>query len=199
MVSVRARRRLFGFLCHSWAEPNPLLGGVIVGDGQSHQLIEVDFVGTIKLEQSRCDVCKFEALTHRGRGHAESGGDLLNPHSFIDQATKRIKLVGGVHGGSDDILCQTRLGAACCVDHAAGHVERFWDGLFLRQLPKCGKATRAGNDVVFIAFLGHKEVVKQTMRSNRRSEVLDCLSSGLADVERRSNKFVQGNANNFES
>jgi hypothetical protein len=69
----------------------------------------------------------------------------------------------------------------------------------LRQLPKCGKATRAGNDVVFIAFLGHNEVVKQTMRLNRRGEVLDCLSTGLADVEGRSNKFVQRNANNFES
>jgi hypothetical protein len=61
------------------------------------------------------------------------------------------------------------------------------------------KRRRAGNDVVFIAFLGHNEVVKQTMRLNRRGEVLDRLSSGLADVERRSNKFVQRNANNLES
>src|ERR1700681_315108 len=89
--------------------PNPFLGRVIVGQGQRHQLIEIDFTRPIKVEQSRCDVGELEPLAHSRWGNAESGRDLLAPQATRNKLLKSHKLVSGMHSLPNSVFGQTAL------------------------------------------------------------------------------------------
>lgn len=58
-------------------EPRLLLGSMVVGERQRHQLIEVDGARTVFGHQPRTDRRQLEPLPDHGGGDAEAGGDLL--------------------------------------------------------------------------------------------------------------------------
>jgi hypothetical protein len=140
-------------------------------------------------------------LAHGRRSHAKTSSNVFNAHPLIYQTAKRIKLIGRVHSGANYILRQTRFGASFSIYDSTGHAETFRNPLFFGQFGKCGEATGAGDDLVFVSLwgLGHNEIMDQAVCFDRGREVLDCQSSGLSDVKRRDSEFAQRYANDFES
>src|SRR3546814_5347060 len=74
------------------------LRGVVVGDGQGHQLFQRGGSGTVVGQQARRDVGEFETALHHQRGHADVGGNVFDGSAFLDQRGKGRGLVGMVHG-----------------------------------------------------------------------------------------------------
>jgi hypothetical protein len=73
------------------------LRGVVVGDGQGHQLFQRHATGPVVGHQARRDVRQLQAALHHQRGHAEIGGNVLDGSAFLDQRGEGRELVGGVH------------------------------------------------------------------------------------------------------
>ena len=62
------------------------LRGVVVGDGQGHQLFQRDGSGAVVGHQARRDVGELQAALHHQRGHAEVGGNVLDGPAFLTSA-----------------------------------------------------------------------------------------------------------------
>lgn len=60
---------------------NLLLAGMILADGESHHLVEVQFARPIEVHQLPADGAQSKALTHHLGGNTEPRGDLLGAES----------------------------------------------------------------------------------------------------------------------
>ena len=64
------------------------LRGVVVGDGQGHQLFQRHATGAIVGHEARRDIRQLQAALHHQRGHAEVGSNVLDGASFLTSAAK---------------------------------------------------------------------------------------------------------------
>src|SRR3546814_7014026 len=67
------------------------LRGVVVGDGQGHQLFQRGGSGTVVGQQARRDVGEFESALHHQRGHAEVGGTVLDGSARSEEHTSELQ------------------------------------------------------------------------------------------------------------
>ncbi|CUI28818.1 Uncharacterised protein [Achromobacter xylosoxidans] len=162
-----------GFLC-----------GVIVGDGQGHQLFQRGDSGAVVGQQARRDVRQLQAALHHQRGHAEIGGNVFDGSAFLDQRGEGRELVGGVHGLALHILGKAD-GTRRRIGHQqARHLNVGGDALFLRQQLQCGQAAVACDDFVLLGIVGKNDdkVLQQADTGNARGQFGDGLARGRADV-----------------
>ena len=83
------------------------LRGVVVGDGEGHQLFKRQIAIAIDLHQFRGYRAEPQALPHHMRRHTEAGSDLLRTEApLFRQLLKGLELVGGMHVFPGDILVQ---------------------------------------------------------------------------------------------
>ena len=71
------------------------LPGMVVRDGEAHQLVEGHRALGVDVEQARGDCGQLQALADHGGGDAEGGGDLLLAASFLTQGLEGAELVEG--------------------------------------------------------------------------------------------------------
>ena len=162
-----------GFLC-----------GVVVGDGQGHQLFQRDGSGAVVGHQARRDVGQLQAALHHQRGHAEVGGNVLDGPAFLDQRGERLELVGGVH-----LLAHQVFGEADGAGTAIGHKQARYlvvggDAALLRQQLQGGQAAITGHHLVMLAIGGcdHDQVLQQADAGDARGQFGDGQARHLAGV-----------------
>lgn len=161
-----------------------LLGGVIIGDGQDHQLLQGDAAGPVIRHQARRDVRQFQTAQHHQRGHAEVGGDILDGATFLDQRGEGLELVGRVHLLAQQVLRKAD-GAGRGVRHQqARHLEVGGDALFLRQQLQGSQAAVAGHHLVMLAISGEDDdkVLQQANAGNARGQLVDGQARSRARV-----------------
>ncbi|KEZ03609.1 hypothetical protein GQ57_23490 [Burkholderia sp. MSh2] len=162
-----------GFLC-----------GVVVGDGQGHQLFQCGGSGAVVGQQARRDIRQLQTALHHQRGHAKVGGNVFHRTAFLDQRSEGRELVGGVHGFALHILGEAD-GTGRRIGHQqARHFVVGGDALLLRQQLQGGQAAVACDDFVLLAIGGHDddEVLQQADTGDARGQFGDGLARSRADV-----------------
>ena len=92
------------------------LRGVVVGDGERHQLIEAHGIGPVVLHQTRRDIGELQAALHHQRRNGEIRRNVLNRSAFGHQRGEGFKLVCWVHGFALHVLGQAG-GAGRAIGH----------------------------------------------------------------------------------
>ena len=130
--------------------PDLFLPGVVLADGEGHQLVEGYLLGAIGGHQDRADRAKAQPPLYQGRRDAEPRPDLLGaPPLGVRQLAEGLELVGGMHGETGDVFVETDLeGVIVGVEQAA-------DGLGLGQTFAFGQEPQGqptafanGNEVI---------------------------------------------------
>ena len=158
--------------------PDRTLAGLIRGDGEGHQCVQIDFARPVGLKQHRCGVAEPQPFLHSALRDPEAGSDGGRRAARIGQAAECLDLIGRVHGGADTVLGQRNFfGRHDASDHAAGHgvvlVQRAFGGQRLHH----GKPPTAGDHRVALGamragFHGTgKQVLKQPVGCDRGLEL----------------------------
>ena len=160
------------------------LRGVVVGDGQGHQLFQRHATGPVVGHQARRDVRQLQAALHHQRGHAEVGGNVFDGPAFLDQRGEGRELVGGVHVLALHVLREAD-GTGGSIGHQqARHFVVGGDALLLRQQLQGGQAAVACDDFVLLAIGGEddNQVLQQADAGNARGQFGDGQARHLAGV-----------------
>jgi len=141
-----------------------LLRGVIVGDGQGHQLIQRHGIGAVVVHQARRDVRQLQAALHHQGRDGEIRRNVLDGPALGNQRGEGLELVCRVHGFTLHVL--GKAGGACrAIGHLqARHVPILGDAVFLRQQLEGREASATGHHLVMQAIGGKNddEVLQQT-------------------------------------
>ena len=101
--------------------PDLLLTGMVLRDGEGHELLQRHLLGDVGLDQLFRDGDKAQALLDHRRGHEEARGDLLLGEALVDQRPEGAELVDGVQRLALRVLRERiLLGDAVFLDDA-GH------------------------------------------------------------------------------
>lgn len=181
---------------------NLRLAGVVLADGEGHQLVEGQGVEAIGRHQHGADRAEAQPPPHEGRGDAEAGPDLLGaPALGLGQVAEGLELVGRMHGEAGDVFVETDL------EGVVGGVEQAANGLGLRQPLALGQNAQgqppsfADGDEIAAGF--HAVVVAFGLDHGRLQHALDGDGGGerlhvgrrvrrLARVARRLPEPVEG-------
>ncbi|CUI36849.1 Uncharacterised protein [Achromobacter xylosoxidans] len=185
------------------------LRGVVVGDGQGHQLFQRDGSSPVVGQQARRDVGQLQAALHYQRGHAEVGGNVFDGTAFLDQCGERLELVGRVHLLAQQVFREAD-GTGRSVRHQqARHLKVGGDALLLRQQLQCGQAAVAGHHFVLLAIGGedNDKVLKQADAGDARGQFGNgqargpsCVALGTArqQLRERNQNQVFGRVSHFQ-
>ena len=165
--------------------PDPLLGGVIVAEGEGFDLVEAHLAGAVEIEQGRGDAAELHALHDDRLGHSKPGCHVGGGGAVIDQLAIGLELVGGVHRQPDDVFDGADLGRVG-VGREDPAVDRMLSGKRAgsSQLGESQVAATAGDNGVFAAGgLAHDERLQQAVCRDRGGQFGDPIGgSGLADI-----------------
>ena len=126
--------------------PGRHLAGVVGGDGEGLQDLQVDLVGPVGVEQVRRHVAEAEALFDQPLGGAEARRDHGDGEAGIGELGERDHLVGRRHGDSDHVLRQRQLARHVRVGgDQAGHRVVGIDRAVLGQRLHGREAAAAGD------------------------------------------------------
>ena len=70
---------------------------MVVGDSQSHQLLQRHGLRAVVGQQARRHIRQLQAVLYHQRGHAEVGGNIFQRAAFLDQRGEGDELVGGTY------------------------------------------------------------------------------------------------------
>jgi hypothetical protein len=164
------------------------LRGVVVGDGERHQLIEAHGIGPVVLHQTRRDIGELQAALHHQRRNGEIRRNVLNRSAFGHQRGEGFKLVCWVHGFALHVLGQAG-GAGRAIGHLqARHVPILGDTVLLCQQLEGRKASATCHHLVMQVIGGgnHDQVLQQAHALNARGQLGDGHArDGLAHVAAR--------------
>ncbi|CRR42329.1 hypothetical protein PAERUG_P52_2_London_26_VIM_2_02_13_01573 [Pseudomonas aeruginosa] len=190
-------------------EERGLLGGVVIGDGQCHQLLQGDAASPVVRHQAWRDVRQFQAALHHQRSDAEVGGDILDGAALLDQRGEGLELVGRVHLLAQQVLREAD-GAGRGVGHQqARHLEVGGDALLLRQQLQGRQAAVAGHHLVMLAIGGEDDdkVLQQADAGNARGQLVDgqarrgarvALGAARQELRERQQDQVLGRVGHFQ-
>ena len=66
------------------AVPDLFLGLLVVGDGKRFELVEPDFLGSVRFDEARGYVCEFSALPNEQRRNTEASGHIIDAQSGLN-------------------------------------------------------------------------------------------------------------------
>lgn len=118
---------------------------MILGDGESHQDIEIHGLVPIGLDKLRRRLAELEALPHVLLRHTEALRDALHLGTPVDQFGKGGKLVRRVHTGAVQVLGEGILFVRGRTNHAGRHVGLSQPVLLLQGFQRV-EAAAAGDD-----------------------------------------------------
>ena len=182
---------------------NLLLPPVILGEGEGHQLVEVQAAVAVHLQQLGADSAEPQALAHHMRRHAEAGGDLLrSPPAIFRKLAERLELVGRMHRLAGDVLVKADLVRVIRRVDDAAHRLGLPDLLALHA-EKLGKpAAFAHRHEIAVGGLSrciklglHHKVLQHTLDGDAGGQRLDGRFAvrGLAGIARRLLQLVERN------
>jgi len=158
---------------------------VIVGDGECHQRIKVDFLLAKPLDKARCDIRELETATHDERRHAEQRRHVLHALAVVHQLLERLELIRRAHVLPLHVLRETRGHRALAVDDGAGNREIGLDLALLQKRLQGREAPPARDDgiaVCCLLLLGHDEALQDALGENRIGESVDVRAGRLAHI-----------------
>ena len=181
--------------------PHLLLARVVVGDGESHELLEVERVVGVKRKELRRDGSKLQALPHHCRVHEEARGDLVLAQPLLAQIGKGAELIERMERHAMDILRKRIfLGKAVRADETRDRL-RLVHALLLDEALQGAEAPPAGRHFIHAgrgAFgIQHRtdaQALQEAATRDVLGELLDREARlDAADVRLGEDELVEGN------
>ena len=193
---------LVGLLVVGMADalPNLFLTGMVVGDGERHELLQRHAVLGIDVEELRRDGGEAQPLLHHGRRHEEAGGDLLLAQALVAQRLEGAELVEGMEGDALDVLGQRILLGDPALAHDAGHGRGLRQALLLDQQFERPEAAAAGRHFEHAGLLAFRVENRPDAEALQQRAVGDVLGQFLdrdaglhaPDVRLAEHQLVEG-------
>ena len=183
--------------------PDLLLAGVIVRDGEGHELLERHAVNSVDLEQRGRDRCEAQPLLDHVDRHEEGRGDSLLGHAFLAHRLEGAELVEGMERRPLDVLGQRDLldeDAAGGIRDDAGYRCGLHQPLLLHQefeSPVAPAASRhlvhPGLPTLTVEHRPNVQALDQAAPADGLGEVLDRQTELHApDVRLAQHQLVEG-------
>ena len=161
-----------------------VLRGVVVADGEGHDVFEIDIALAVGLENERADIGEFQSPCDNGFGNAEPCGDVGCGQALIGEIAESLELVGRVHRLAHDVFGEADFRCiGCAVDDMARNGHVGFDPAVCGEDSKSHQASSAGDDRVFAArLLAHDERLQKPVGCDGSGEFVDSrIARGFPD------------------
>src|SRR5215469_2115155 len=131
------------------AVPHAFLGRVIIGDGESFELLKLKGASAIILNEALGHTGELKPLANKQSTYSKTSGYLLDAQSGRNHIAKGDELVSRVHRDSDRVLGQASFKRSGGIDEFARDVKGLRDLLFARKTFESPETSTSRNDFIF--------------------------------------------------